>query len=84
VVLASIGAGARPCLEFAVTFDEGTKHLGDERSRFHRVAVDVLVIPRVILERCVYFAGKRDAHLHRTKRLGDASEFHNTSKWTNG
>jgi len=67
----------RPCLEFAVALDEGKKHLGDKRSWLHSIAVDVLVVARVILERGVYFAGNRDTHLYRTKRLGDASEFHN-------
>jgi hypothetical protein len=64
-------------LELAVGFDESAKHLRDERSRLHGIAVNVLVVARVILERGVYFAGKRDAHLQRTRRLGDATESHN-------
>ena len=76
-MLTVIGAGPRPCLELAVGFDEGAKHLSDERSRLDRIAVNVLVIARVTLERGFQLACKRDADLHRTEWFGDATEFHN-------
>ncbi len=76
-MLAAVGAGPPPRLKLAVGFDEGAEHLRDERLSFNSVAVDVLVVTRVILERGVEVAAKGDAYLHRTKRLRDASEFHN-------
>jgi hypothetical protein len=67
----------RPRLELAVGFNEGAKHLGNELSWLDRIAVDLLVVARIIRKRGIQVAADRDTHLHRTKRLGDAGEFHN-------
>jgi hypothetical protein len=50
-------AGATPHLEFTVGVEEGAEDLRDERLRLHRLAMDVLVVTRITLQRSVEVAG---------------------------
>jgi hypothetical protein len=63
-------------MEFTIGLQESPKDSRNERSRVHKVAMDVLIVPRIAFNAGVEVAIQHDAHLNGTKGFRDACEFH--------